>query len=69
MTSWIGGMGGSTDDSPMLARPAAIKLLRPGVQAKGNEAAAQLAVKRFWREAEAAASLRSQHTVGSMISG
>jgi serine/threonine-protein kinase len=47
----------------MLARPAAIKLLRPGVLAKGNEAAAQLAVKRFWREAEAAASLRSQHTV------
>jgi hypothetical protein len=46
----------------MLARPAAIKLLRPGLLAKGNEAAAQLAVKRFWREAEAAASLRSQHT-------
>jgi serine/threonine-protein kinase len=47
----------------MLARPAAIKLIRPGVLGKANRAAADLAVKRFWREAEAAASLRSQHTV------
>jgi serine/threonine protein kinase len=47
----------------MLARPAAIKLIRPGVLGKANQAAAELAVKRFWREAEAAASLRSQHTV------
>ncbi|HEU5154250.1 MAG TPA: serine/threonine-protein kinase [Gemmatimonadales bacterium] len=47
----------------MLARPAAIKLIRPGVLGRANQAAADLAVKRFWREAEAAASLRSQHTV------
>jgi serine/threonine-protein kinase len=47
----------------MLARPAAIKLIRPEAMGRGNGAAAQLAVKRFWREAEAAANLRSQHTV------
>jgi eukaryotic-like serine/threonine-protein kinase len=47
----------------MLARPAAIKLIRPGMLGAGNGAAAQLAVKRFRREAEVAASLRSPHTV------
>jgi serine/threonine-protein kinase len=47
----------------MLARPAAIKLIRPEVMGGGNGASAQLAVKRFWREATAAASLRSTHTV------
>jgi serine/threonine protein kinase len=46
----------------MLARPAAIKLIRP--EALGADAAAaELAVRRFRREAEAAASLRSPHTV------
>jgi serine/threonine-protein kinase len=46
----------------MLARPAAIKLIRP--EALGaDEAAAELAARRFRREAEAAASLRSPHTV------
>jgi tRNA A-37 threonylcarbamoyl transferase component Bud32 len=46
----------------MLARPAAIKLIRPEVLSGADEDA-QLAVKRFRREAEAAASLRSPHTV------
>jgi hypothetical protein len=47
----------------MLARPAAIKLLRPEVLGAGDGANAQLAVVRFRREAEAAARLRSPHTV------
>jgi eukaryotic-like serine/threonine-protein kinase len=47
----------------MLARPAAIKLIRPEVFGGGDAAAAQLAVTRFRREAETAAHLRSPHTV------
>ncbi len=47
----------------MLARPAAIKLIRPEVLAAGDAALAQTAVTRFRREAEAAARLRSPHTV------
>ncbi len=47
----------------MLARPAAIKLIRPEMIAAGDPAGAQLAVQRFRREAEVAASLRSPHTV------
>ena len=47
----------------MLARPAAIKLIRPEVLAAGDAGRAQLAVARFRREAEAAAKLRSPHTV------
>ena len=46
----------------MLARPAAIKLIRPEMLG-ANEEASTLAVKRFYREAEAAATLRSSHTV------
>ncbi|MEO8635511.1 MAG: serine/threonine-protein kinase [Gemmatimonadales bacterium] len=46
----------------MLARPAAIKLIRPEV-AGGPQDGAELAVRRFRREAEVAASLRSPHTV------
>ena len=45
----------------MLARPAAIKLIRP--EAIGTGVAAELAIRRFRREAEVAASLRSPHTV------
>jgi Serine/threonine protein kinase len=46
----------------MLARPAAIKLIRPEMLiAQGEEST--IAVKRFYREAEAAATLRSPHTV------
>jgi len=47
----------------MLARPAAIKLIRPEVLAAGDAALAHMAVTRFRREAEAAARLRSPHTV------
>jgi serine/threonine-protein kinase len=47
----------------MLARPAAIKLIRPEMIAPGGGDAAQLAVARFRREAEVAANLRSPHTV------
>jgi serine/threonine-protein kinase len=47
----------------MLARPAAIKLIRPEMIGARNGETAQLAVKRFRREAETVASLRSPHTV------
>ncbi len=47
----------------MLARPAAIKLIRPEVLAAGNGEAAKVAITRFRREADAAAHLRSPHTV------
>jgi eukaryotic-like serine/threonine-protein kinase len=47
----------------MLARPAAIKLIRPEVIGAGESEAAQVAIKRFRREAEVAARLRSPHTV------
>ena len=47
----------------MLARPAAIKLIRPEMIGAGDAAAAQLVVARFRREAQAAANLRSPHTV------
>jgi serine/threonine-protein kinase len=46
----------------MLARPAAIKLIRPETLGADDETA-ELAARRFRREAEAAASLRSPHTV------
>ena len=47
----------------MLARPAAIKLIRREMLGAGDPAGAQRAVSRFRREAEAAANLRSPHTV------
>ena len=47
----------------MLARPAAIKLIRPEVLGESSPEAARVAVSRFRREADAAASLRSPHTV------
>ena len=47
----------------MLARPAAIKLIRPEVFAGNDGTQAQLAAARFRREAEAAARLKSPHTV------
>jgi eukaryotic-like serine/threonine-protein kinase len=47
----------------MLARPAAIKLIRPEMLGAVDAEAARLAVTRFRREAEAAANLRSPHTV------
>lgn len=47
----------------MLARPAAIKLIRPELLANGDPAQTQLAIRRFKREAEVAANLQSPHTV------
>ncbi len=47
----------------MLARPAAVKLIRPELLGSSSPAAARVIVERFRREAEAAASLRSPHTI------
>jgi eukaryotic-like serine/threonine-protein kinase len=47
----------------MLTRPAAIKLIRPEMIGAAGGETAQVAVTRFRREAEAAATLRSPHTV------
>lgn len=47
----------------MLARPAAIKLIRREMLGAVDDETAKLAVSRFRREAEAAANLRSPHTV------
>jgi serine/threonine-protein kinase len=47
----------------MLARPAAIKLIRAEALAGEDASQAQVAVARFRREAEAAARLKSPHTV------
>ena len=59
-----GGMGEVYRASHrMLARPAAIKLIQPEVLSARDRASAQVAVARFRREAEAAAKLRSPHTV------
>ena len=47
----------------MLARPAAIKLIRPEALTGGDLGGMALALTRFRREAKTAASLRSPHTV------
>jgi plasmid stabilization system protein ParE len=47
----------------MLARPAAIKLIRPSVAGNGAAAASGEAIRRFEREAQVIARLRSPHTV------
>jgi serine/threonine-protein kinase len=60
----VGGMGEVYKATHrMLARPAAIKLIRPEMLGAGEGQGAELAIKRFRREAEAAANLRSPHTV------
>ena len=59
-----GGMGEVYKASHrMLARPAAIKLIRTETLGVNDPAAAARAIARFRREAEAAAHLRSPHTV------
>jgi serine/threonine-protein kinase len=59
-----GGMGEVYKASHrMLARPAAIKLIRPEMLGGNDAAMAARAIARFRREAEAAAQLRSAHTV------
>jgi eukaryotic-like serine/threonine-protein kinase len=47
----------------MLARPAAIKLIRSELIGSSTPSAARVIIERFRREAEAAASLRSPHTI------
>jgi serine/threonine protein kinase len=47
----------------MLARPAAVKLIRSEIIGSSTPSAARVIVERFRREAEAAASLRSPHTI------
>jgi serine/threonine-protein kinase len=47
----------------MLARPAAIKLIHPEMLERKDKRSAGMAVARFRREADAAAKLRSPHTV------
>ena len=47
----------------MLARPAAIKLIRPEMTGAEDSESARLTIRRFHREAEVAASLRCPHTV------
>ena len=59
-----GGMGEVYRASHrLLARPAAIKLIRPEMLGGTDPRAAGRAIERFRREAEAAAMLRSPHTV------
>jgi len=59
-----GGMGEVYKASHrMLARPAAIKLIRPEMLGGNDPAVATRAIAQFRREAEAAAHLRSAHTV------
>ncbi|MBV8546600.1 MAG: serine/threonine protein kinase, partial [Acidobacteria bacterium] len=59
-----GGMGEVYEATHhMLARPAAIKLIRPEMIRAESGERAHVAIQRFRREAEAAANLRSPHTV------
>jgi serine/threonine-protein kinase len=59
-----GGMGEVyRAEHRLLARPAAIKLIRPEKLAWAGNTTAQLAIERFRREAQAAATLRSPHTI------
>jgi serine/threonine-protein kinase len=47
----------------LLARPAAIKLIRPEMLAAGNEAESRKMLRRFEHEAQATAALTSPHTI------
>jgi serine/threonine-protein kinase len=47
----------------LLARPAALKLITPAVLHSGKADSERVIVERFKREAEAAATLRSPHTI------
>jgi eukaryotic-like serine/threonine-protein kinase len=59
-----GGMGEVFRAShQMLARPAAVKLIRSEVLGSPRSSAARVIMERFRREAEAAASLRSPHSI------
>jgi serine/threonine-protein kinase len=59
-----GGMGEVYRAShQMLARPAAIKVIRPEVLSAGSGDGTRVVMERFRREAEASALLRSPHTI------
>ncbi len=59
-----GGMGEVWKASHrMLARPAAIKLIRPDMLGAQNTREAQTILRRFEREAQATAALRSPHSI------
>ena len=59
-----GGMGEVwRAEHRLLARSAAIKLVRPEVLGARNEAEARLVLRRFEREAQATAALSSPHTI------
>jgi tRNA A-37 threonylcarbamoyl transferase component Bud32 len=59
-----GGMGEVwRAEHQLLARSAAIKLIRPEYLGASSGAAGRLALRRFEREAQATASLSSQHTI------
>ena len=47
----------------LLARPAAVKLVRPELSASGSTPEQHVMLQRFEREAQATASLRSAHTI------
>ncbi|HEX3274690.1 MAG TPA: serine/threonine-protein kinase [Gemmatimonadales bacterium] len=47
----------------MLARPAAVKLIKPEILGASSEAASAAIVRRFQREADAASRLQSPHTI------
>lgn len=47
----------------LLARPAAIKLIRPAMLASGSDAAGRATMRRFENEAQATAALTSPHTI------
>jgi eukaryotic-like serine/threonine-protein kinase len=59
-----GGMGEVWEAKHrLLARRAAVKLVRPELLGAGNDAEARLVLKRFEREAQATAALSSPHTI------
>jgi serine/threonine-protein kinase len=60
----VGGMGEVYRASHrLLARPAAVKVITPAVLHSGRADSERIIVERFRREAEAAATLRSPHTI------
>jgi serine/threonine-protein kinase len=60
----VGGMGEVYRGTHrLLARPAALKLITPAVLHSGSADSERVIVERFKREAEAAATLRSPHTI------
>jgi serine/threonine-protein kinase len=60
----VGGMGEVYRGTHrLLARPAALKLITPAILHSGRADSERIVIERFRREAEAAATLRSPHTI------